>query len=78
MARCAMKPDLVSPCCFAFASKRARTRLGSVMFTRSISSDSKAGSISAIAHTQTPVPVTKPHRLGLCEAARRTVWQSAP
>jgi len=36
MARCAMKPDLVSPCCFAFASKRASTRLGSVRFTRSI------------------------------------------
>ena len=36
MARCAMKPDLVSPCCFAFASKRASTRSGSVRFTRSI------------------------------------------
>ena len=41
-----MKPDRVSPCCFAFASSRAKTRLGSVIFTRSISSDSSAGSMS--------------------------------
>ena len=36
----------------ALASSLAKTRLGNVMFTRSISSDSRAGLISTMAQTQ--------------------------
>ena len=45
----AMKAERFSPADFALASSLANTLLGSEIFTRSISSESKAGSISAIA-----------------------------